>query len=103
MKITEASKLIENKPKQYDIHEKDKKTIKIGDLKIENKKSLKASMTDLNNNKIISKSTVKCINRVQKEIEQTQENKETQEVIEEKLRLFRGRIRKAGRKSRPGI
>ena len=28
MKITEASKLIENKPKQYDIHEKDKKTIK---------------------------------------------------------------------------
>ena len=69
---------------QNSIIVKTTKPVKIGDLKIENKKSLKASMTDLNNNKIISKSTVKCINRVQKEIEQTQENKETQEVIEEK-------------------
>ena len=77
---------------QNSIIVKTTKPVKIGDLKIENKKTLKASMTDLNNNKIISKSTVKCINRVQKEIEQTQENKETQtqenkgtqEVIEEK-------------------
>ena len=62
------------------------KPVKIGDLKIENKKVLKSSMTDLNNDKIISKNTVKCINRVQKEIEQTHENeeKQTQEVIEEK-------------------
>ena len=71
---------------QNSIIVKTTKPVKIGDLKIENKKSLKASMTDLNNNKIISKSTIKCINRVQKEIEQTQENKgtQTQEVIEEK-------------------
>ena len=61
---------------QNSIIVKTTKPVKIGDLKIENKKSLKASMTDLNNNKIISKSTVKCINKIETKDEQTQETKE---------------------------
>lgn len=53
------------------------KTAKLGTVNIENKKVIKETMTDLNNNKIAAKNIIKCVNYIQ------EKDKDTQEVVRE--------------------
>ena len=53
------------------------KPAKLGTVNIENKKVIKETMTDLNNNKIASKNIIKCVNYIQ------EKDKDTQEVVRE--------------------
>lgn len=53
------------------------KPAKLGTVNIENKKVIKETMTDLNNNKIAAKNIIKCVNYIQ------EKDKDTQEVVRE--------------------
>lgn len=66
---------------QTEIIVKTTKPVKLGTIGIESKKAIKETMTEIENNKISVKNTIKCVNNVQEKDEET--GKITREYTEE--------------------